>query len=132
MARPLPEGGTMRRRDFLCALSGAAVWPLAVHAQQPTKVSRIGFLRVGPPPASYIGGFRGGLRNQGLVEGQHFVIEFALARSAVQISDVAAELAARNVDIILAAGTPSVFPAAKAAGTIPVVFVATFDPVAVG
>ena len=41
-------------------------------------------------------------------------------------------LVARRVDIVLAAGTPSVFPAVKAAGTTPVVFVATFDPVAVG
>jgi len=122
----------MRRRDFLSALGGAALCPLTAHAQQATKVARIGFLRVGPPPASYIGGFRDGLREQGLIEGQHFVIEFALAKSSVQISDVAVELAARNVDIVLAAGTPSVFPAVKAAGTIPVVFVATFDPVAVG
>src|SRR5262249_26200563 len=35
-------------------------------------------------------------------------------------------------DIIIAAGTPSVFPARDAAGDIPVVFVATFDPVAAG
>ena len=36
------------------------------------------------------------------------------------------------MDVILAAGTPSVFPARDAAGHIPVVFVATFDPVATG
>jgi putative ABC transport system substrate-binding protein len=36
------------------------------------------------------------------------------------------------MDVILAAGTPSVFPARDAAGNIPVVFVATFDPVATG
>jgi putative tryptophan/tyrosine transport system substrate-binding protein len=128
------QGAHMRRRrEFLGVLGGAAAaWPLTTHAQQPTKVSRIGFLRVGPPPPSYIEGFRDGLREQGLIEGQHFVIGFALAQTAVQISDVAAELVARKVDIVLAAGTPSVFPAVKAAGTIPVVFVATFDPVAVG
>ena len=34
--------------------------------------------------------------------------------------------------MILAAGTPSVFPARDAAGGIPVVFVATFDPVVTG
>ena len=44
----------------------------------------------------------------------------------------AAELVRRKVDIILASGTPSVLPARDAAGQIPVVFVATLDPVATG
>ena len=46
--------------------------------------------------------------------------------------DAAAELVRRKVDIILASGTPSVLPARDAAGQIPVVFVATLDPVATG
>ena len=39
---------------------------------------------------------------------------------------------AERVDILVASGTPSVLPARDAAGQIPVVFVATFDPVATG
>ena len=81
---------------------------------------------------TYIGGFREGLQEQGLVEGRDFVIEYALAQSAVQIPETAIQLARAKPDIILAAGTPSVFPARDAAGHIPVVFVATFDPVATG
>src|SRR5262249_37466219 len=76
--------------------------------------------------------FREGLREQGLVEGRHFIIDFALAPSATQIQEAAAELVGRSPDIIVAAGTPSVFPARAAAGQIPVVFVATFDPVSAG
>ena len=106
--------------------------PIAAVAQEAGKVRRIGFLRVGPPPPSYIGGFRERLREEGLVEGRHFVIDFALAPSATQIAEAAAELVRRRPDIIVAAGTPSVFPARDAAGQIPVVFVATFDPVAAG
>jgi putative ABC transport system substrate-binding protein len=123
----------MKRREFVVLLGCASIaGPIAGLAQGAAKVSRIGFLRVGPPPPGFIGGFRQGLRELGLVEGQHFVIEFVLAQSAAQIFEAAAEVARRKVDIIIASGTPSVLPARDAAGQIPVVFIATLDPVATG
>ena len=123
----------MRRREFITLLGGAAAaWPLAGLAQEAGKVRRIGFLRVGAPPAAFIDGFRRGLREVGLVEGRDFVIEFALPQNTAQVPAAAAELVRRRVDILLASGTPSVLPARDAAGQIPVVFVATFDPVATG
>jgi putative ABC transport system substrate-binding protein len=117
----------VRRRDFITLLSGAAAaWPLAgLTAQEASKVRRIGFLRVGEPPAAFIDGFRRGLREAGLVEGRDFVIEFALPQSTAQVPGSAAELVRRGVDVLLASGTPSVLPARDAAGPIPVVFVAT-------
>jgi putative ABC transport system substrate-binding protein len=122
----------MKRRDFLVLLgSSLAANPVAAAAQKVTT-SRIGFLRVGPPPPTYIGGFREGLQEQGLVEGRDFVIEYALAQSATHIPETAVQLARTQPDIIVAAGTPSVFPARDAAGNTPVVFVATFDPVETG
>ena len=121
----------MKRRDFLLLGSSLIVNSVAAEAQKATP-SRIGFLRVGPPPPTYIGGFRQGLHEQGLIEGRDFVIEYALAQSAAQIPQTAIQLAHSQPDIIIAAGTPSVFPARDAAGRIPVVFVATFDPVATG
>ena len=124
----------LKRREFIALLGGgaAAAWPIAGLAQEPTRVRRIGFLRVGEPPAAFIDGFRRGLREVGLVEGRDFVIEFALPQSTAQVPGAAAELVRRGVDILLASGTPSVLPARDAAGQIPVVFVATFDPVATG
>ena len=122
----------MKRRAFIAALAGATAWPLGTRAQEPAKVRRVGFLRVGPPPAAFIDGFRQGLRDQGLVEGRHFVIEFALPESAAQTPDAATALVRRGVDLIVASGTPSVLPARDAAGALPVVFVATLDPVATG
>src|SRR5215510_5300565 len=120
----------MKRRDFLVLL-GSSLIANPVAAQQVTP-RRIGFLRVGPPPPTYIGGFREGLHEQGLFESRDFVIEYALAQSSAQIPETALQLARSQPDIILAAGTPSVFPARDAAGRIPVVFVATFDPVTTG
>ena len=122
----------MKRREFITVLVGATAWSLAADAQALKQMHRIGFLRVGPPPASFVDGFRQGLREQGYVEGQHYVIEYSLAQSAAQIPEAAAELAGRKVDIIVASGTPSVLPARDAAGATPVVFVAAIDPVAAG
>src|SRR6476646_6838485 len=122
----------MRRREFITLIGGAVAWSLAARAQQAGNIPRIGFLRVGPPPAAFIDGFRQGLREQGLVEDQHFVIEYSLAQGAAQVPDAAAELVRRKVDIIVASGPPSVLPARDAAGPIPVVFVAAIDPVAAG
>src|SRR2546423_11976377 len=123
----------MRRREFLGVLGGVATaWPVVARAQQSGPLRRVGFLRVGPPPPAFIDGFRQGMRERGLIEEQHFVIEYGLAKSAAQIPDVATELVSRRLDVLVASGTPSVLPARDAAGRTPVVFVATIDPVAAG
>ena len=70
----------MKRREFITLVGGAAMgWPIAGFAQGAGKIRRIGFLRVGAPPAAFIDGFRRGLREVELVEDRDFVIEFALA-----------------------------------------------------
>jgi len=102
----------MLRREFIAGLGAAAVgWPITAHPQQPERVRRIGFMRVGPPPPAFIDGFRLGMREQGFIEHQHFVIEFRLAQDTAQMDDAAAELVRRNVEVIVASGTPSVMPA---------------------
>jgi putative tryptophan/tyrosine transport system substrate-binding protein len=123
----------MRRRDLILASSALVAWPLAARAQQKAMpVYRIGFLRNGPPPETFMGGFRQGLRELGYVEGQNISIEYGLAASADQLPEAAAELVRRNVDVIIASGTPPVVAAKNATRTIPIVFVASIDPIAAG
>src|SRR5262245_11479928 len=123
----------MKRREFVILLGSAAtVWPLATGAQQASKVHRIGFLRVGPPPATFIQGFQQGLREHGLIEGQNITIEFGLAQGAADVPGIVAELIRRKVDVLVASGVPSLLPARDVAGTIPVVFVAAIDLVETG
>jgi putative tryptophan/tyrosine transport system substrate-binding protein len=120
----------LERRQFITLVVGAAAWPLGVQAQQ--KTHRVGFLRAGQPPKSFIEGFRRGLREQGLIEGRNIVIEWGVAPSAAKLPDALAELIRLKVDVLLASGTSSVLLANDAAGTIPVIFVAAVDPVAMG
>jgi putative tryptophan/tyrosine transport system substrate-binding protein len=58
----------MKRREFIKLLGAAVAWPLAVRAQQPAKVARIGFLRATSPQEKEFNAFRSGLRALGYVE----------------------------------------------------------------
>jgi putative ABC transport system substrate-binding protein len=123
----------MRRREIITLLGGAAVsWPLAAHAQQVGKVDRIGFLRVGPPPPSFIEPLRRALNEMGRVEGKNYVFDFGIAESVDQLPTIAADLVRRNVNVLVASGTPAVLPARQATNVIPVVIVAAVDPLAAG
>src|SRR5260370_20041696 len=121
----------MRRREFILAVGGAAAWPLAGRAQQ-GSVYRLGFLRDGPPPPSFMEGFRRGLRELGYVEGQNITIHYGLADGPEKLPQAASELVKLNVDIIIASGTPPVVAAKNATRTIPIVYVASIDPIATG
>src|SRR5262245_60687124 len=112
----------MNRREFLIFVGSempALCWPLgAAHSQEISKVRRIGFLRVGPPPAAWIEALWQGLRELGHIEGQNIAIEFASASSAAQLSEMAAKLVRLKVDVIFASGTPPLLVAKDAAGVI--------------
>src|SRR5262249_7815561 len=120
----------MKRRDFLALLGGATGWALGAEAPQAGTIKRVGLLRVGPAPKEWIESFRQGLGDPGLVEGQGYSVELGLADRAAQIPEVLAQLVRRKVDVIVASGVPSVLPARDGAGTIPVVFIFSGDPVA--
>ena len=68
------------------------------------------------------------------VEQRDYVVEYQASDANVnELPGRAAELVRRNVDVIIASGTPSVRAAQKATSTIPVVMVGVgFDPVRLG
>ena len=120
------------RREFIAGLVGAAAWPLASGGQQSGRLDRIGLLRVGPPPASFIDPLKRALNEAGRVEGKDYVFNFGIAETVDQLPDIAAELVHRNVNVLVASGTPAVLPARNATNLIPIVIVAAVDPIRVG
>ena len=119
----------MRRREFIAALGGVAVWPLVARAQQRF---RIGLLNTGAS-TFFIAPFMGKLEELGYVEGKNIVIERKFAEgNSERLKEFAAQLARQNVDVIVTIGTPAAFAAKQATSTIPIVFGAISDPVGVG
>jgi putative ABC transport system substrate-binding protein len=109
-------------------------WPLAARAQQPEKIAIIGYLDVGPASARVdrVEALRTGLRDLGYVEGKNIAIEFRWAETVEQLSDLAADLVRRKVDVIFAISSTMVEPARQATSTIPIVFATHADPVGIG
>jgi putative ABC transport system substrate-binding protein len=111
-------------------LGGAMTAAGALRAQQ-KAMPVIGFLHFASPGpfALYVVAFRQGLSETGWVEGQNLAIEFRWAEGRYdRLPALAADLVARNVDVIVAAGPPSARAAKSATSTIPIVF-SSGDPV---
>jgi putative tryptophan/tyrosine transport system substrate-binding protein len=106
------------------------------HAQQPTKIPRIGYLSGGFPSAGAprTDAFRLGLRELGYVEGKNIVIEYRHAEGKLdRLSALAAELVRLKVDVIVTGGGGGATRAAKeATKTIPIVMAGDVDPVGQG
>jgi putative ABC transport system substrate-binding protein len=109
------------------------VAPLAAHAQQPSKVPRVGVLAERSPADPSLAAFRQGLRELGWVEGQNLLIEYRYAHGEVdQFPTLVAELLDLNVDVLVVAGTVAAQAAKARTSTVPIVFTVPGDPVGAG
>ena len=126
----------MMRQIFwvpLCALLLALGVP--VEAQQPKKISRVGYLAAvsAAADAPRLEAFRQGLRDLGYIEGQNMIIEYRHESGGFErLPELAAELVGQKPDVLVAVTTNAALAAKKATTTIPIVFMGVTDPVTVG
>jgi len=109
--------------------------PLAVDAQESTKIVRIGVLDGGDPSTSerLDQVFREGLRKLGYIEGHNITIEQRWAgRRLDRLPDLTAELVRLQVSVIVAAEEPVILAAKQTTSTIPIVMSSVGDPVGAG
>jgi putative tryptophan/tyrosine transport system substrate-binding protein len=126
----------MKRREFITLLGSAAAWPITARAQQPSGMRRIGVLVNLPSDDSEsqarVGAFLQGLQEFGWVIGRNVRVEYRWATDAASLSRNAAELVALAPDVILANANPSVWALQQVTRTMPIVFVASTEPVGSG
>ena len=126
----------MRRRAFITLLAGTAVLPVSAFGQQrPANAARIGILtrKTDASVTNQISAFRQGLQDLGWIEGKNVIIEHRDAGGEVsRLAPLAAELVARNVDVIVTVDTPPTQAAEQATSTIPIVIAVSADPVGAG
>jgi putative tryptophan/tyrosine transport system substrate-binding protein len=131
------ESYSMNRRTLLAAFVVYGVRPPIARAQRQAKVHRIGVLSARKVPSldadPSFAAFFAGMRELGYVRGKDFVVEYRSADGDYErLPQLAAELVALQVDVILAAGGPTVAAAQKATTSIPIVIGTAGDPVGSG
>ena len=123
----------MRRREFITLLgSAAATWPLALHAQTPGRIPRIGVLwhaanieEETPYYQSLVEGFR----KLGYVDGQNIALEHRFPNEMPEVfAKMAAELVSLKCDVLVGAGAAGAH-LKKATKTTPIVFMFVPDPI---
>lgn len=128
----------MQRRDFITLIGGAAAaWPLAVHAQQPGGMRRIGVLMAFAEndldAQANITAFRQALQKLGWTDSGNVHIDYRWgAGDPERIRAYAIELVGLKPDVILAVSALVLQPLLQEARSIPIVFTQIGDPVGSG
>jgi putative ABC transport system substrate-binding protein len=109
--------------------------PLAGEGQQAPKIPKIGLLTLATPAAAapLVEAFRQELRALGHVEGKPFVLRIRYGEAKTErLRELARDLAALKMDVIVAAQDQAIAAVKKETGTIPIVMSNSSDPVGTG
>jgi putative ABC transport system substrate-binding protein len=123
---------TRTRKVFFEVVLGATALAIILASAEAAEIPRIGVLLPAARVSASEVGLRGGLREQGYVEGRDIVIAWRGSGNAIEDArPQVAELVRAKVDLIAALSTSTARAAIEATSTIPIVFVSS-DPVAAG
>jgi putative ABC transport system substrate-binding protein len=128
----------MRRREFIACLIGAATaLPFAAYAQQPSSVRRIGLLMMYPekdPQGELRAGvFQRELEKAGWRVGENLQVNFHWGTgNADWVRSAITQILGQAPDVMLANGDAAVKAAQQSTRTVPVIFIASGDPVGDG
>jgi len=130
--------GTVYKRIALVGslTLGLLFTPLATEAQQSAKVYRIGTLSVSSAESAslvIINAFEEDLKALGYVRGSNVIYEHRFAGGRTErLPALAKELAALNLDVVVAGANAAIAAARQSMPRIPIVMGYAIDPVGVG
>ena len=123
-------GASMKRREFITLLGGAAAWPFTARAQQNRRIS---ILHSGYPNRTPIQHLFAALRALGYDDGRTAAIELLGGEGDPdRLTTLVTKLAADKPEVIIALTEPAVLALKKADVTTSVVFAFISDPVGRG
>jgi putative ABC transport system substrate-binding protein len=123
----------MKRRDFILAVTGAALLSRAARGQQTSPV--VGVLGMASQQAvrTNLAPAKARLAEMGYVEGRNLALEYRGAGDQLdQLPLLVADLVQRRVAAIVAFSGPATAAAKAETTSIPIIFFTGFDPVASG
>jgi hypothetical protein len=126
-----PGKGRVKRRLAAIVAAGAlllsqGLLSFAAYAQQADKLPRVGVLTNSPLTSAHYAAFQQALRDLGYVEGKNiaFIPKSAQGNADLRFPELARELAAANVNVMVVAGDQGLRAAKEATVTIPIPIVA--------
>jgi putative ABC transport system substrate-binding protein len=121
----------MKRRDFIAATATLLVSPRPLRAEGPPR--RVGYLDPVSKNLPLFKVWQDSLRDHGWIEGKNLIVDYRSAEGrAERLSALAAELVTLKPDLLVSPSPQVALALKSATATIPIVFVAVYDPVAIG
>jgi len=108
---------------------------IGLHAAHAEEIARIAWLGTGTPEGSaeFVAAFKGGLKENGLVEGRHYVFDARYANNHYErFPELVQDLLKREPSVIMVVTVASVRAAQRATKQVPIVMISTTNPVASG
>jgi putative ABC transport system substrate-binding protein len=127
----------LKRRDFITLLGSAVAWPRTARAQQGERVRRVGVLASlstdDPEGQARYAAFLKGMNELGWRVGQNVHVDYRyFGDSTERRHQLATELVGLAPDVIVATSGGMVGALQQVSRNLPIVFVATIDPVGSG
>ena len=121
----------MKRRDFIATTAALLVSPRPLRAEGPPR--RVGYLDPVFKNLPLFKVWQDSLRDHGWIEGKNLIVDYRSAEGrAERLSALAAELVTLKPDLLVSPSPQVALALKSATATIPIVFVAVYDPVAIG
>jgi putative ABC transport system substrate-binding protein len=121
----------MKRRDFIAATAALLVLLRPLRAEGPPR--RVGYLDPVLKTLPLFKVWQDSLRDHGWIERKNLIVDYRSAEGrAERVLALAAELVALKPDLLVGPSPQVALALKSATATIPIVFVAVYDPVAIG